>query len=137
MSDENVIEKVLTYIDDHIEEELSLDTIAAVFNYSKFYMARIFAKRTGYTIYKYIQGRRLTQAAQKLVETNKPIVEIAYEAQYSSQQAFTQAFSRVYQCSPQVYRKNGIFYPVQMQIVLCMSQRLCKRNYHMGGRMAA
>lgn len=44
MSDENVIEKVLTYIDDHIEEELSLDTIAAVFNYSKFYMARIFAK---------------------------------------------------------------------------------------------
>lgn len=137
MSDENVIEKVLTYIDDHIEEELSLDTIAVVFNYSKFYMARIFAKRTGYTIYKYIQGRRLTQAAQKLVETNKPIVEIAYEAQYSSQQAFTQAFSRVYQCSPQVYRKNGIFYPVQMQIVLCMSQRLCKRNYHMGGRMAA
>ena len=137
MSDENVIEKVLTYIDDHIEEELSLDTIAAVFNYSKFYMARIFAKRTGYTIYKYIQGRRLRQAAQKLVETNKPIVEIAYEAQYSSQQAFTQAFSRVYQCSPQVYRKNGIFYPVQMQIVLCMSQRLCKRNYHMGGRMAA
>lgn len=137
MSDENVIEKVLTYIDDHIEEELSLDTIAAVFNYSKFYMARIFAKRTGYTIYKYIQGRRLTQAAQKLVETNEPIVEIAYEAQYSSQQAFTQAFSRVYQCSPQVYRKNGIFYPVQMQIVLCMSQRLCKRNYHMGGRMAA
>ncbi len=137
MSDENVIEKVLTYIDDHIEEELSLDTIAAVFNYSKFYMARIFAKRTGYTIYKYIQGRRLTQAAQKLVETNKPIVEIAYEAQYSSQQAFTRAFSRVYQCSPQVYRKNGIFYPVQMQIVLCMSQRLCKRNYHMGGRMAA
>lgn len=137
MSDENVIEKVLTYIDDHIEEELSLDTIAAVFNYSKFYMARIFAKRTGYTIYKYIQGRRLTQAAQKLVETNKPIVEIAYEAQYSSQQAFTQAFSRVYQCSPQVYRKNGIFYPVQMQIVLCLSQRLCERNYHMGGRMAA
>lgn len=137
MSDENIIEKVLTYIDDHIEEELSLDIIAAVFNYSKFYMARTFAKKTGYTIYKYIQGRRLTQAAQKLIQTNKPIIEIAYEAHYSSQQAFTQAFRRVYQCSPQVYRRNGIFYPVQMQSVLCMSQRLHKRNYYMGGRMAA
>lgn len=137
MCDENLIEKVLVYIDEHIEEELSLDTIAAVFNYSKFYMERTFTNRTGYTIYKYIQSRRLTQAAQKLVETSKPIVEIAYEANYSSQQAFTQAFRRAYQCSPQVYRKNGIFYPVQMQSVLCISQRLCSRNYDRGGRMAA
>lgn len=50
MSDENVIEKVLTYIDDHIEEELSLDTIAAVFNYSKFYMARILQKNRLYNL---------------------------------------------------------------------------------------
>ena len=127
MSDENVIEKVLTYIDDHIEEELSLDTIAAVFNYSKFYMARIFAKRTGYTIYKYIQGRRLTQAAQKLVETNKPIVEIAYEAQYSSQQAFTQAFSRVYQCSPQVYRKMAYFIQCKCKLY-CVCHKDCAKE---------
>ena len=109
MSDENVIEKVLTYIDDHIEEELSLDTIAAVFNYSKFYMARTFAEKTGCTIYKYIQGQRLAQAARKLVESGKPIVEIAYEAQYNSQQAFTLAFGRRYHCTPQSYRRNGVF----------------------------
>ncbi len=137
MGDANIIQKVLTYIEDHIEEELSLDKIASELNYSKFYMARNFAERTGCTIYKYIQGRRLTLAAQKLVETNEPIVEIAYEAHYSSQQAFTQAFHRVYQCSPQVYRKNGIFYPVQMQIVLWTTQRLFVKDYTIGGKMAA
>ena len=56
--------------------------------------------------YKYIQGRRLTLAARELVETKKPITEIAYEAHYNSQQAFTLAFHQLYLCTPQTYRKE-------------------------------
>lgn len=137
MSDEKVLEKLVTYIDQHIEEDLSLDQIAAVLNYSKFYMERIFAERTGCTIYKYIQGRRLTLAAEKLVATKKPIIDIAYEAHYNSQQAFTLAFNRLYQCSPQAYRKKGVFYPKQTRIVLCVQQYLSGASYRMGGEMAA
>ena len=77
MSEENVIKKVASYIDRHIEEDLSLDKIAEALNYSKFYIARTFTEETGCTIYKYIQGRRLTLAAKKLVETTEPIIEIA------------------------------------------------------------
>lgn len=137
MNDGKMIEKVASYIENHIEQDLSLDKIAEELNYSKFYIARAFAERTGCTLYKYIQGRRLTLAAQKLVETKTPIVDIAYEAHYSSQQAFTLAFSRLYQCSPQVYRKNGVFYPKQLRIALRTGQyRLCA-VYRKGGRMAA
>ncbi|MDE6364707.1 MAG: AraC family transcriptional regulator [Lachnospiraceae bacterium] len=116
MKDEPLIEKIVSYINEHIEEDLSLDKIAKELNYSKFYMARTFAEKTGCTIYKYIQGQRLTRAARKLVESSKPIVEIAYEARYNSQQAFTLAFGRLYQCTPQSYRRNGVFYPKQTQI---------------------
>ncbi|MFQ9704859.1 MAG: helix-turn-helix domain-containing protein [Enterocloster clostridioformis] len=63
---------------------MPLDKIANELNYSKFYIARIFTEETKCTIYKYIQGRRLTLAAQKLVETELSIVEIAYEAHYDS-----------------------------------------------------
>lgn len=91
-----VVEKILDYIENHLDEEISLDKIASNLNYSKFYIARIFSEQTGKTIYKYIQGRRLTLAARKLVETEKNIIEIAYEAQYSSQQAFTLAFHQLY-----------------------------------------
>ncbi|MDE6701907.1 MAG: helix-turn-helix domain-containing protein, partial [Acetatifactor sp.] len=72
-------------------------------------------------VYRYIQGRRLTLAAWKLVETKQPIVEIAYEAQYDSQQAFTLAFKRVYECTPKIYRKNGVFYPKQPRICMMSS----------------
>ena len=85
-------------------------------------MARTFAEKTGCTIYKYIQGQRLAQAARKLVESGKPIVEIAYEARYNSQQAFTLAFGRRYHCTPQTYRRNGV-------LTDCIYQK--------GGRMAA
>ena len=78
MDEITVVEKIVNYIEKHLNEDLSLDKIAKDLNYSKFYIARTFSEKTGGTIYKYIQGRRLTLAAQKLVETQKPIREIAY-----------------------------------------------------------
>ena len=73
MRDGNVIKKVVSYIEEHLEEDLSLDRIAEALNYSKFYIARTFAEETGGTVYKYIQGRRLTLAAEKLVRTEESI----------------------------------------------------------------
>lgn len=116
MRDDSIVKKIASYIETHLDEDLSLESIAKDMHYSKFYLARIFAEQTGSTIGKYIQGRRLTQAARKLVETNKPIVQISYEAHYNSQQAFTLAFRRRYLCTPQVYRKRGIFDSKQPQM---------------------
>ena len=108
MKDEMFIKKITSYIEAHLDEDLSLERIADNLHYSKFYLARTFAEQTGSTIGKYIQGRRLTLAAWKLVETNKPIVEISYEAHYNSQQAFTLAFRRLYLCTPQVEGEDNL-----------------------------
>ena len=111
-----VVKKTVDYIEAHLDGDLSLDKIAEALSYSKFYIERIFNEETGGTFYKYIQGRRLTLAAQKLVETGRPIIEIACEAHYDSQQAFTLAFKRIYECTPQTYRKNGVFHPKQTRL---------------------
>lgn len=138
MNENTIVEKIVDYIEQHLTEDLTLDNIAKKLNYSKFYIARTFAECTGSTIYKYIQGRRLTIAAQSLVETKKPIVEIAYEAHYNSQQAFTLAFSQIYLCTPQKYRKNGIFYPKQSRIDINKSiVNDVFVNYMRGGEVAA
>ena len=55
-----MIKSIVSYINDHIEEDLPLDKIAKELHYSKFYMARTFAEKTGCTIYKYIQGAART-----------------------------------------------------------------------------
>lgn len=119
MGKEDVVKKIADYIESHLTDDLSLSKIAEALHYSKFYMERSFAESTGITIYKYIQGRRLTIAARQLVESDRPITDIAYEAHYNSSQAFTLAFRSLYSCSPQTYRKNGIFYPKQTKISMC------------------
>lgn len=113
-----MIEKLLLYIEENLDKDLTLDSLAKELSYSKFYIARTFLEDTGITLYKYIQGRRLSEAARKLVETEKPIAWIAYEACYNSQQAFTLAFRKAYLCSPQIYRKNKVFYPKQSSLVI-------------------
>lgn len=114
-----IIKKVLTYIEENIEEKINIDKISRNAGYSKFYLNRIFFEYTGITIYKYLQNRRLTIAAEKLIKTNEPIMQIAYESGYDSQQAFTLAFKQLYVYPPKTYRNIGIFVPKQNRISLC------------------
>lgn len=112
----SMTKRIILYIENNLNKDLSLEKIAKELSYSKFYMARTFKNNTGITLYKYIQGRRLTVAAKKLTETKQPVIEIAFEAGYSSQQAFTKAFHYEYGCTPQKYREIGLFIPKQNKI---------------------
>lgn len=116
-----VVKKVVDYIEKNLEKEINLDHISKNIGYSKFYLNRIFSEYTGITMYKYLQNRRLTVAAEKLVKTDQPIIQIAYEAGYDSQQSFSLAFKRIYLYPPNVYRNIGIFMPKQNKISMCYS----------------
>ncbi len=116
MSDKRITEKILNFIEENLKEDLTLEKIAAALNYSKFYTARKFKEDTGITLYQYIRGRRMDKAAADLVTTNRSVLEIAFEAGYGSQQAFTQAFHDVYGDTPQEYRRIGTFRPRQNRI---------------------
>ena len=99
-----VVGKVIDYIEKNLEKEINLDNISKNIGYSKFYLNRVFTEQAGVTIYKYLQNRRLTVAAEKLVKTNEPITQIAYEAGYDTQQSFSFAFKQVYLYPPKTYR---------------------------------
>ena len=112
-SNKVIIRKVIDYIENNLEKEIDLEKIAENVGYSKFHLNRIFFEETGSTIHKYLQMRRLTVAAEKLIKTDTPITQIAYEAGYGSQQAFSLAFKQVYLYPPKIYKDTGIFIPKQ------------------------
>jgi len=125
---DRTIKEMIDYIESNLDGQLNLDEIAKEAGYSKFHLNRMFSDRVGYTVYKYIQMRRLTAAAEKLVYTKKPIIEIAYEANYGSPQSFTLAFRRLYDYTPQEYRvmkvhtiKLDKFKPGNSMIMFCKS----------------
>lgn len=112
------IETVIAMID-HIEacldEPLTLGMVADELGYSPYHLHRMFTKTTGLTMHEYIQRRRLTEAADLLVFSRKPIIEIAFQAGYESQQAFSSVFKSMYKLPPRRFRENENFYPLQMR----------------------
>jgi AraC-like DNA-binding protein/N-acetylglutamate synthase-like GNAT family acetyltransferase len=95
-------------------EKIDLDIVAAAVHYSKYHLHRIFTDAVGLSIHDYAQRRQLTEAAKLLVFSDKPIIDIAILAGYDSQQAFSSVFKAMYKQSPHQFRKNEVFYPLQL-----------------------
>lgn len=102
----------------HLTQKLDLDEIARAVHYSKYHLHRMFSKTVGFTIHEYLQRRQLTEAAKLLIFSNKSILDIALLAGYESQQSFTTAFTAMYKQSPNKYRENEKFYPLQLKFQL-------------------
>lgn len=108
----------INFIENHLQEKLDLETIAESVHYSKYHLHRMFTDIVGMTIQTYAQRRRLTEAAKLLVFSEKPILEIALAAGYESQQSFTDVFKAMYKKTPNQYREEEEFYPLQLRYVL-------------------
>ncbi len=105
MDQPGIIRDLLFWLDNNLEKPLSLDNVAAKSGYSKWHLQRMFKYVTGQAIGTYIRKRRLTKAAIALRMTNQPILEIALQYHFDSQQTFTRAFKRQYQLTPAYYRR--------------------------------
>ena len=120
MSEETIIkiESVIDYIETHLNEKLTLDTIAAAIHYSKYHLSRLFVDTVVLHINEYIKRRQLTEAAKLLIFSEKPIIDIALLCGYQSQQAFSSAFKSMYKAPPAEYRATHSFYPLQLRFTL-------------------
>lgn len=106
------VQKLINWVDDHVVENPSLAEISNHVGYSPWYCSKIFHRIVGMTVKEYMAKRRLSLAALALRDTDIPIVDIAIEYGFSSQQALTRAFKYVYGCAPAAYRKNPVPIPL-------------------------
>lgn len=113
----DLVNKAINYIEEHLFEKPELEDVANAVHYSKYYLHRIFTSTIGMTIHDYIQRRQLTEAANLLVFSKKPIASISHIAGYETQQAFTTIFKAMYKQSPNQFRENKEFYPLQLKFI--------------------
>jgi len=114
----NHIDKIgaaIDYIEANLTKKLDLDMIADAVHYSRHHLQRTFSKSLGMTLHDYLQRRQLTEAAKLLVFSGKSILDIALLSGYESQQAFHGIFKAMYKLTPNQYRENERFYPLQLK----------------------
>lgn len=104
----NAVQHMQDYIEEHVEDFISLRMLADVANYSPWYSARIFKELTGKTPFEYIRDLRLSKAALKLRDTDSKIVDVAFDFVFDSHEGFTRAFSKKFGMTPKDYCKRTI-----------------------------
>ncbi len=120
------INRVMDYIDRHLDRPLELKIIAEVANFSPFHFHRIFTFMIGETPIDYVQRLRVEKAAWKLREENPDtITEIAYGCGFGSVSLFSRTFKKYFGMTPgqfskvdkPVYSQNGKLYSKNGQML--------------------
>lgn len=100
------IQKAINFIEEHLLDNLTIEQVAKEANSSVFHFQRTFAILTDMSIADYIRRRRLTLAAQELINKDIKIIDLSYKYGYDTPEAFTKAFRKQHGMTPSDARKK-------------------------------
>ncbi|MCL2828787.1 MAG: AraC family transcriptional regulator [Oscillospiraceae bacterium] len=106
------IADILNYIDQSLDEDLSLKKIADKFHLSKGYLCRLFKEHTCTTIHEYICTKRISKAKQ-LLATGHTVQETISKTGFNDYANFIRRFKEKVGTSPKKYAKQHTIFPVQ------------------------
>lgn len=106
LSSYQMCRKLLTYVDENISSDLTLNSIAKALNIVPCYVSSVFSNNFGVTLNYYITTKRIMMAKSLLVSTMKPISEIAYSCGFASIRSFNRRFKDYEGMTPSEYRES-------------------------------
>ncbi|MBC5636727.1 helix-turn-helix transcriptional regulator [Ornithinibacillus sp. BX22] len=114
------IQLMIDWIEDNLTNKFSLDELAHYMGYSPYYCSFKFHQVTGISIRRYVLLRRLYLSTKDLAN-NKRIIDIAFDYDYSSQEAYSRAFKSVFGINPREYQLRQL--PVQSFFKLTINNK--------------
>lgn len=111
-----LIWSICLFVENHVREESDLEELAHQTGFSLAHIRDVFHKQTGKTLSRYVQERKLANAAQELLHTDKDIIEVALHYGYSGRDVFSRAFRRYTGYTPSEFRVKR---PVLTRVKLC------------------
>lgn len=101
-----IIVDILTYIKNHLSDELTIEEVADHFGYSKYHFSREFKRLTGFSAADYLSSIKIERAQQELLKQNFSVTDSSFNAGFSSLGTFSTTFAKKTGLSPREYKKQ-------------------------------
>lgn len=101
------VRAIMDYIDSHLTEDLTVESISEAFYVSKFHMMRLFQNATGTGIHNYIIQRRL-ELARELISRGSSATEACFRSGFGTYSSFTRAYGKHFGTTPTGRKYNAL-----------------------------
>lgn len=106
------VQRMQDYIEQHVNENVTLADLSRVSLFSPWYSYRLFKEYTNLTPGDYIRRLKLSKSALRLRDEDCRIVDVAFDMGFQSVDGYQRAFAREFGCNPSEYAKNPIPLPL-------------------------
>ncbi|MBN1978428.1 MAG: AraC family transcriptional regulator [Anaerolineae bacterium] len=99
--------RAVDFVEAHLKEEIAVADMADAAGYSLYHFCRTFNGLVHHTPYDYLMRRRLSESARELLETDKRIIDIAFDYCFNSPETYSRAFKRMFGVQPSQWKEQG------------------------------
>ena len=107
LEEQRLSERLIDYVEEHLEEDLSLDRLAGEFFVSKYHIAHLFKDNMGMPIHQYILKKRL-EACKEAIRNSAKISEVYFMFGFKDYSGFYKAFKKEYGISPKEWQDTAL-----------------------------
>lgn len=93
------IQPIITYLNNHYTENITLDMLQDKFFISKYHLCRIFREATGLSIFEYVRKKKLA-LARDFKNSGMNLIDVANKSGFSDYSSFYRAYQKEFGCSP-------------------------------------
>ena len=111
-----LIWSVCTFVEGHVRDEIFVEELVRQTGFSLAHIRDVFRKCTGKPLSRYVKERRIANAAQELLDTDRTVLDIAVQYGFSGRTVFSRAFRRYTGYTPAQFRAEA---PVLARVRLC------------------
>lgn len=101
---QEVIRRLITHMEDHYAEKITLENLAQASQYNRTYVSTLFKNTIGINFYEYLTRLRFQHALSDLAATEKNLTEIAVDNGFSDLKSFNKRFKETLHRTPIEYR---------------------------------
>lgn len=102
------VQKTIDYLENHLNEEVDIESLANMASLSPYYYQRLFHRLVKRPVAEYVKLRRMAKATEALLNKDQRILDIALNLGFTSHEHFSRIFKETFKITPDEYRKNPV-----------------------------